>query len=233
MREKGAGKRRKTLAENTADRLVDMIIDGQFDKNERLPSEFELAALLDVGRGTIREAIKILASRHVVEIRRGHGTYIADKPGQIDDPLGLAFVDNKKKLALDLFELRLIIEPRIAALAARRVNKKEIEEIERACSAVEISINKGISYADEDIRLHELIAKATKNQVVENIIPIIHSAVELFVELRDEELMRSTVASHRAIVDAIKEKNPQKAESEMKLHLEKNKIAIDRFVKGV
>ena len=232
MKEKAAGNRRKTLAETTADRLVDMIIGGQFDKRERLPSEFELAALLDVGRGTIREAIKILASRHVVEIRRGHGTYIADKPGQIDDPLGLAFVGNKKKLALDLFELRLIIEPRIAALAAKRATGKETEEIERACTEVEFAIGKGTSYADEDIRLHELIAKATRNQVVENIIPIIHSAVELFVELRDEELMHSTLISHRAIVEAIKEKDPGKAESEMKCHLENNKTSIDRFING-
>ena len=233
MRGKTVGNRKKTLAENTADRLVEMIIGEQFDKNERLPSEFELAALLDVGRGTIREAIKILASRHVVEIRRGHGTYIADKPGQIEDPLGLAFVDNKKKLALDLFELRLIVEPRIAGLAAERVTKKEIVEIDRACTDVESSINKGTSYADEDIRLHELIAKATKNQVVENIIPIIHSAVEIFVELRDEELMRSTLVSHRSIVDAIVAQDAEKAKTEMQNHLERNRIAIDRFINGV
>lgn len=234
MKGKTAVTRRKTLAVETADRLVGMIIEGQFDKNERLPSEFELAAILDVGRGTIREAVKILVSRHVVEIRRGHGTYIADKPGRIDDPLGLAFIDNKKKLALDLFELRLIVEPRIAALAAGRITKKEVKEIEQACSQVESAIRGGAAYADEDIRLHEFIAKASKNQVVENIIPIIHSAVELFVELRDEELMRSTLLSHRAIVDAIKSRDPAKAESEMKRHLERNKIAIDRFIaKGI
>ena len=226
-----AGSHKKTLAALTADRLIEMILDGEFDKNERLPSEFELAALLGVGRGTIREAVKILVSKHIVEIRRGHGTYITDNPGQIDDPLGLTFIEDKKKLALDLFEIRLIVEPEIAALAAHRITEKERAKIEKACSAIEYCIDSGQPYAREDIVLHELIAKSSKNQVVTNIIPIIHSAVEIFVELRDEELMLSTLASHRSIVNAIKNNKPNSARIAMKDHLERNKVYIDRFIR--
>lgn len=223
---------KKTLAEQTADDIAGMIMTGRFEKGERLPSEFELAALLDVGRGTIREAVKILASKHVVEIRRGRGTFITEKPGRVDDPLGLAFIANRKKLAYDLLELRLIIEPEIAALAAERATKPDVKGIETACRAVEQRILAGLEYAREDILLHERIAKAAKNQVVETIIPIIHSAVEMFVELSDEDLTRSTLVSHRAIIEAIGKRQPSHAAAAMKRHLERNRDAIDRFAGG-
>lgn len=221
--------RKKTLAEQTADQIIELIIDGKFDRNERLPSEFELAELMDVGRGTIREAIKILVSKRIVDIRRGYGTYIAENPGQIDDPLGLTFIENKKKLALDLFELRMMVEPQIAAMAAERVTEEDIGRIEKACKRLEDRITEGTYYAKEDIALHELIAQSTKNQVVSTIIPIIHSAVELFIEFRDEELMRSTIESHRAIVEAIRAKKPRQAKTAMEKHLQNNKRYIDSF----
>ena len=141
-----------------------------------------------MGRGTVREAIKILVSRNIVEIRRGLGTFVAEKPGLVSDPLGLEFMKNKKKLTKDLLEVRSMIEPEIAALAAKRATESDIEKILAACRAVETKISSGESFEEEDMDFHKLIAKSSKNQVVLNVLPVIHSAIKELVEVTNAVL---------------------------------------------
>ncbi len=223
---------KKTLAEQTADRLIDRIISREFEKGQQLPNEFLLAERLDVGRGTIREAIKILASRHIVEIRRGYGTFIAQNPGQIDDPLGLTFMKNKKKLAADLYEMRLMIEPQVAALAARRATEQGLQSIMDAAKAIESSISAGLTWTEEDIAFHERIAEASDNQLASSLIPIIHSAVKVFAQLYGKPLTETTIETHREILQAIREHNPEKAEQAMIRHLQRNKEFAEDLMKS-
>ena len=89
-----------SLPEQTAEQISKLIVE------QRLPSEFELAELLHVGRGTVREGVKLLVARNVLEIRRGKGTYIAQNPGEIPDPLGFAYYPDQLRLAMDLVEIR-------------------------------------------------------------------------------------------------------------------------------
>lgn len=115
--------RTSSLAEQVADQINQVIIDQNINAGEKLPNEFELAARLNVGRGTIREAVKLLVARNCLEIRRGKGTFVVEKPGQIEDPLGFAYVKDKITLAVDLMELRLQLEPWVAQLAAQRIEE--------------------------------------------------------------------------------------------------------------
>lgn len=117
--------RTSSLAEQVADQINQVIIDQNINAGEKLPNEFELAARLNVGRGTIREAVKLLVARNCLEIRRGKGTFVVEKPGQIEDPLGFAYVKDKITLAVDLMELRLQLEPWVAQLAAQRIEETE------------------------------------------------------------------------------------------------------------
>ncbi len=82
----------KPLAEQTAEHIVKYIMEQELSDGDKLPNEFELAQSIGVGRSTVREAMKILVSRNVVEIRRGAGTFVAEQMGVAEDPLGLAFV---------------------------------------------------------------------------------------------------------------------------------------------
>ena len=75
--------------------IIDLIESKELLPGERLPSEQELMKELSVGRGTIREAIKSLVSRNIVEIRRGVGTFVAEKTGVVEDPLGFSFINNR------------------------------------------------------------------------------------------------------------------------------------------
>lgn len=217
----------KALPEQVADRIVEIIANGEFDKGDKLPNEFRLAEELNVGRGTIREAMKILVSKNVVEIRRGMGTYVADKPGIVDDPLGLTFIKDKDRLALDLCELRIILEPEIAAMAAQRATDHDLRQIEKACNEVERCIREGEDYSEADVAFHERIAKSSKNQVVPNVIPVIQSAIEIFIVVTDAKMTAQTIETHRLIVDAIKARDPERARREMVGHLEYNRDFIE------
>ena len=98
----------RSLAEQVADKLSEMIQEQALAEGQKLPNEFELAELLNVGRGTIREAVKLLVSRNVLEIQRGRGTFVKQSPGVVDDPLGFSYMKDKFKLAQDLMRTLLI-----------------------------------------------------------------------------------------------------------------------------
>ena len=105
-------------AEQAAEALVAWIVAERLAPGDRIPREEELEEQLGVGRSTVREAVKLLASRNILEVRQGAGTFLSPKQGVTEDPLGFVLVQDKRKLAEDLLELRLILEPPIAALAA-------------------------------------------------------------------------------------------------------------------
>lgn len=213
----------KSLPELVAGQITSLIADNEYKKGEKLPNEFQLAESLNVGRGTIREAIKILVSRNIVEIRRGLGTFVAEKPGLVDDPLGLGFIENKTKLTIDLLEIRSMIEPEIAALAAERATDADIEKILNDCRAVEEKIERGESFEEEDIAFHKRIAKSSKNQVVLNVIPVIHSAIKELVEVTNAKLTEQTIRTHRMVADAIARRDSQAAREAMLAHMRYNK----------
>ncbi|RST98028.1 hypothetical protein CBF35_01465 [Vagococcus salmoninarum] len=199
-----------------------MIISQKYLVGERLANEFELAEELKVGRNTIREAIKLLASKNIVEIRRGKGTFVSERPGLIDDPLGLSFLSNQAFLSADLLEVRQIIEPAIAKLAARNRTSENIEEMLASCLAVEEAIALGKNHTEEDMLFHTAIAKGTQNQVIPNLIPIIHSSISAFIEETNNVLKQETITTHREILAAIKSGSEEQAEEAMKEHLRIN-----------
>ena len=127
----------RTLTEQTADRIVHYIIDQELKEGDKLPSEAELVKLLDVSRTTLREAIRMLASRNILEARHGSGVFISKNTGISDDPLGFLFIRDKEKLVSDLLEFRMLIEPRIAARAALNATAEQVAELSRLADTVE------------------------------------------------------------------------------------------------
>ena len=92
----------KSLPEKLADDIVDYILREKLQPGDRLPNESILAETLGAGRSSLSEAVKLLASRNIVTVRQGSGTYISSTPGMVEDPLGFTFIEDKKKLAEDL-----------------------------------------------------------------------------------------------------------------------------------
>ena len=173
----------KPLAEQVADYILNYIIDNSLEVGAKIPNEFELGKMINVSRTTIREAIKILVSRQILEIRRGAGTFVSERQGITDDPLGLTFVKDKTKLALDLVSVRLMLEPEIAMMAADHATPEQIEEMRLQCSQIEELIQSGRDHMEADIRLHTLIASCSGNSVVEKLVPVINSSIAVFVDV--------------------------------------------------
>ena len=199
----------KLLPEKVSEQIVQLISDRKLKAGEKLPNEFEMAEQLNVGRGT----------------------FVSETPGLMDDPLGFAFMEDKKSLALDICEVRMMIEPEIAALAALRATREQVEKIEEYAKEVEELFNQGKPYLEKDILFHAEIARATGNQVTTNLMPVIQSGISLFIDVTDYSIANKTIVTHREVLEAIKRHDPEGASEAMKRHIQNNRIQIKLLMK--
>lgn len=218
---------KRRLPQIIADKIIDLIESKELLPGEKLPSEQELMKELNVGRGTIREAIKSLVSRNIVEIRRGVGTFVAKNTGVVEDPLGFSFIDNKKKLVKDSMDVRLLLEPSIARWAARNATDSEILEIIELSKKIETAILNDENYSDLDVEFHTKIANSSRNLVVENLIPILNTNIRSLIDVTHAVLKEYTILSHKKIANAIKERDEEMAEQLMREHIEINQNYLD------
>lgn len=215
-----------SLSERTAEQISRLIVERRLTCEDKLPSEFELAEMLGVGRGSIREGVKLLVARNVLEIRRGKGTYIAPNPGEVPDPLGFIYYPNQFQLALDLAEIRLQMEPWVARMAAERAQKGDLKKLRETCSAVEQDILAEREHSKSDVAFHVAIAECTHNLVVPKLIPIITHAITLFVSLTESRLRMETLVDHRELLDAICSRDGERAADTMTRHIQYNRTLM-------
>lgn len=216
----------KSLPQKIAEDIIAFILEENLKPGDKLPNETVLCQRLNVGRSSLREAMRALASRNIVTIRQGSGTYIAFSTGVADDPLGLSFINNKKKLIHDLMEIRFLLEPSIAALAAMHADDTEIKKICKLCDDVEELLKAHKDHSDKDIELHTAIALSSKNIVVPRLVPVIFRSIPLLIESTGNTLCNETIESHREIADAIAAHDAVRAHDAMYLHLVYNRKQI-------
>ena len=197
------GRNDKPLTKVIADEIIQLIKDNHMEPGDRLKNEYELAQDLSVGRGTVREAIKILVSRNILEVRQGAGTFVSSKNGIPEDPLGLTFIKNDGSLMLDVLDVRLIIEPEIAAMAALNASPRQLERLIKEADAL----------------FHQRIAECSANKVVNKLIPVINSSVELNITWTKDQYKKMTIIEHRSIVRAIERKDSNGAKYALITHL--------------
>lgn len=221
---------RKLLASQVEEELMHYIQQESVLIGEKIPNEFELAEKFGVGRSTVRETVKSLVTKGVLEVRRGSGTYVVSKSTIEEDPLGLSKFTDKYKLGLELFEVRLMLEPEIAALASDYATPEEKEELKRLCGEVEQIYRAGKNHTKKDIEFHTCIARCSRNRVVEMLQPIMQTAIVTFVNLTHRSLMEETIETHRAITEAIVRSDPVGARCAMIMHLTYNRQALIKMM---
>lgn len=217
---------KKLLGSKVEDALLDYILQEPVEIGQKIPNEFELAEKFGVGRSTIREAVKGLVSRGILEVRRGSGTFVVSTSSVEEDPLGLCRFPDKYQLALELFDVRLMLEPEIAALACENASADDLKQLSDLCNEVEELCRKGKNHIPKDIEFHTCIARCSKNRVVEILIPVINSAVITFANLTHRTLIQETIETHRAVTQAILKKDAVGARCAMIMHLTYNRQAI-------
>ncbi len=219
------------LAEQVQEEIYRYIIDTPLALGTKLPNEFKLGEKFGVGRSTIREAVKILSSKGVLEVRHGSGTYVVSTKLDNPDPLGLKDLEDQKRLALDLTDLRLMLEPGLAELAAHNAMPEDIAKLRQLCGKVEWKIKNGERYLEDDIAFHTCVAECSKNRVVGQLISLIDTAVMLNINVTHKKLMQETLETHRAVLEAIEERDAVGSRNAMTMHLNYNRNLIKQLLK--
>ena len=212
---------RTSLHGRIAERLGVSILSGKIHPGEVLPNEAALGASFNVSRTAIREAIKVLTSKGLVEVRRKTGTRIRPKQEwhALDpDVVAWQFSGNGLPPAItDLLELREIIEPICTRLAAERATPEDVSKIEMAFSQMESAIGKTSASVEADLTFHLAILEATHNAFMRPFGALIQAALRASVRQTnaDPTAYQRSLAKHRAVLDAIISKTPAAAETSM------------------
>ncbi|GLC81141.1 FadR/GntR family transcriptional regulator [Lacrimispora brassicae] len=220
----------KSLADRTTEKIIKYIIDNKLKEGAQLPNETTLSSLMGVGRSTLREAIRALVSRNILMVQQGSGIYVCRNTGVSDDPLGFTFIENKEKLVADLLEFRMMIEPRVAALAASKATPAQAGELLLLANRVAECWETGKSHSEADALFHAKIAEISENVIVPQLEPLIMHAIDMFIDITHSALKEETIRTHMAIVDAIQKNDAIAAQDAMTLHLIYNRDRLRKVL---
>jgi len=212
---------RTRLFEGIVAQLRALIKDGHLQPGQRLPSEREMAERFQVSRASVREAIRALEREGLVTIRSGSGTFVsAEGFDAVVEALARRLLDGRQVLA-DITELRLILEPQIAALAAQRATAEDKRRLAAILKEQEEQIALGDTGAAADAAFHSAVASASHNQALEGLSATL---VDLLAPIRDEGLQtpersQRSLHIHRAILEAVCAGDGQAAQLAMQEHV--------------
>ena len=203
------------ISSQIADYLMDWIKDNGLKPGDKLPPELELTKILNTCRSSVREAIALLKSRNIVEVKRGSGTFLSESPGLVEDPLGLDFYPNKETLAKDWGIVRLMIEPSITELAAIKSTPEDIAKLMESWEILTESRGDPQRHFIADSAFHELLAEATHNVVIMKLFPIIQEGIHNFMTQTDYTHTEEIRRLHHDVLKAVVTHDAAKARESM------------------
>ncbi len=208
-----------SLSEQAAHAIMDMIlVEQRFRVGDKLPNELELAEELGISRVTLREAVRILCTRGLVEIRRGRGTYvICGDPSEAKQDISAPFSAPDATIR-DLLEIRLMVEPMAAYYAAKRASEQEISLIDSHRLRIEELAAEGRSVLREEQDFHNAISMASHNHLMERLLPIINKSIIADL-LFFKESVDYSIQDHQEIVRCIRAHSAEAARTVMRLHI--------------
>ena len=214
--------KRAKLSEQTADRLYEWIVEEhRYPPGAKLPNENELSEAVGVSRTTLREAISFLVAQGVLDIRRGKGTFVTENlPAPGVDLTALAGIRSRVR-AKDLFEMRLIFEPATVALACQRASDDELEQICKKARRVERIAAEGGDWPLADQEFHWAIIRASHNEYMRRLYPIINGAVNEIMQISPSRQTMQDIAlgDNRMILDFLLKRDEAGARYAMSIHM--------------
>lgn len=215
--------RNQRLYEQVVERVSGQIFDGRLKKGDQLPNERALADEYGVSRTVIREAMKTLAKDGLIEVRTGHGTFVVDDTaGALKNSIQtLMRIGQDADRLRELVELRELLEPGVAALAARRAERSDLDALQASIDAMNDAMDDSDAFIRADNRFHKQLALASRNRLIPR---ILDSIVDLLHELRGaifqiEGGPERGQAHHRTILAAIRDRDATAARLAMEDHL--------------
>jgi len=209
------------------------VLGGVYPAGELLPNEEVLCRTLDVSRTALREAIKVLAAKGLLESRSRVGTWVRPEAGwNMLDPDVLSWrcaTGPDAQFLRHLTEMREIVEPAAAALAARSRSPEQLAALERAFQAMEAAKDVG-EWVVADLAFHSAILQATNNPLLVPLVAIIGSALEslLGISARKAGGFNDALPDHRKVLDAVRAGDPQRALHRMAVMLQDTRDLMQR-----
>jgi GntR family transcriptional repressor for pyruvate dehydrogenase complex len=207
-----------------------LVADGQLKSGDRLPPERDLAERFRVSRTSVREALRALESTGLVEIRAGEGAFVRQVSIEaLVEPLAVVILTEREAIA-DLYEARRLLEPPIAALAARRATPDEIAELARILDDQAREVAAGRTGIAQDAAFHSALAHSARNRAITRIVTTL---MDLLAQTREESLHtpgrpQRSHQDHRRILAAIQARDEAGARQAVLDHL----VAVERLVMG-
>ena len=209
------------IPEEIVGQIRDLVRAGVLSPGDKLPPERDLAQQFGVSRASVREAMRLLDTRGLVIIRPGAGTYITEDTVEAVAQALSSLMNGRPSPAGDAFEMRLLLEPRVASLAAKRAGDEDIERMKAVLDSQGADIAAGGTGAEFDSEFHFSIATATKNSAL---IAVTQAISDILSQSRRDSLLspersRLSLQSHRQILAAIQKRRPRKALQAMQEHI--------------
>jgi GntR family transcriptional repressor for pyruvate dehydrogenase complex len=215
----------KKVSSQIAEQIRSSILNGEFSPGDKLPPERELAEMFGVSRPSVREALNILSAAGLVESYQGGGTLVKSLVETTTGPPLSELIKVEQERALDVIEVRKCMEGWTAYYAAQRALPEDLRRLESIVLEMERNLQGLRPSQDLDAHFHIVIAQATHNIVWLHMMQSIFDAMKEFqqsvwraVYLTQED-HRDLFLHHRAVFEAIRDRNPEKARDEMLTHL--------------
>lgn len=217
-----AERKRAKLSEQTFDRMYEMIVEeARYAPGSKLPNENELSKALEVSRTTLREAISFLVAQGVLEIRRGKGTFVAEELPAAGMDLSSLTGLRARERARDLFEMRLIFEPATVALACQRASMEELQQIQKKAERMEQIAAAGGDWPLADQEFHWAIIRASHNEYMRRLYPIINNAVNDLMQLAQnrQRMEETAIRDNKLILEFLLRRDEEGARHAMTIHM--------------
>lgn len=212
------------VSDQVADRLLARIASGEWAPGQRLPGERQLAEDMGVSRVSVRAALQALKTQGFVDAVQGGGTRVVSNTQCMEPALAQLLRVNQENLA-DLAEIRAILEVWAVRRASESASAENIAELAEIMEATEADINRGKHKAENDIRFHLAIAKATGSAIYMHVMGLFRGILHEMLDYHRYEMFSTTdddltiLAHHRAIFEGIRGRDPHGAERAMQTHL--------------
>jgi len=211
------------IPEQIADRIRRLLVDGTFQPGEPLPPERQLAERFGVSRGSVRDALHMLETLGLLEMRHGQGTFPKELSiERLVTPLA-SVLTQRRDLQDELMDVRRMFEPAMARAAATRATEHDLADLQRILLAQRRKLRRGQSAIAEDTAFHAALARATGNLIAVRIMEILN---DLLVESRKMTLQQKgrperSIQGHEAVVAALRRRDAEAAARAMHEHIDR------------
>jgi DNA-binding FadR family transcriptional regulator len=228
---------RKSLVGVVADELLDRIVAGEFPPGTVVPGELELSAKHEVSRMTVREAMKTLQAQQILSVERGRGTFVnpLNRWASLEAVLRAASEGEKDAAAaVQLIELRRMLETGACELAASRISAKDVDRLRGHVDAMQTAHEKNdvAAFVEADLAFHDVILHASGNVFV----AVLFEPLQRVLEARRTqtskvpEIQEHAIGHHRNILDALAAGSPDKARQAMDAHMQQTLDDLKNYV---